>query len=142
MSTTIPVILIVLSSLYAALCLVIAIMNFCCKSQALPSTTTRAAITTIVTATSLYLYNLGVEMTERELLNLQTLVALSKCSGDSSKFSSEEMVSIHETGASFAHFGFYLTAGLLAYTVLVEGLFLFIWNRSDKISTRLEAYGP
>ena len=88
MSTTVPVILIVLSSLYAAVSLFICIMNFCCKSESLPSTTTRAAITVLVTAGSLYLYYIGVEMTEKELSNLQSLNALSQCSGGTTQFAS------------------------------------------------------
>jgi hypothetical protein len=73
MQTTIPVLLIVLSTLYAVGALALAAISFFSKSEALPSTFTRACITLLVMSISLYLYSEGIDMTEKELANLLSL---------------------------------------------------------------------
>jgi len=103
MPTTIPVLLIVLASLYAVGALALAAVSFCSKAEALPSTFTRACITLLVMSISLYLYGEGVDMTEKELANLLSLKDLAECSN--TEFASDEMVAVHQTGANFARIG-------------------------------------
>ena len=107
---TIPILLIVMSSLYTAVTVVIVIINFCKSShsihEAFPSTLCRAAIAFLVSSISLYLYYEGIAMTEKELANLVSLQALSYCSGGSTQFTSNEMLHLHQMGAQFATLGY------------------------------------